>query len=163
MMVVEESGMLFEVDENKTFLIEKSGFFSQLSGMSSCEFIMLDGNSKLSMVEAKTSFSNPNNKVDFQANITEIEAKFHDSLEILNAILIRHKNGIMPQSIEAVNMKTTDYLFYLVIKNHSKSWLPPVSDALKRQMKALFKVWNIKDTSLKVMNEQMAKQRGLIK
>jgi len=27
----------------------------------------------------------------------------------------------------------------------------------------LFKIWNIKDTSLKVMNEQMAKQRGLIK
>lgn len=162
MMIVEESGMQFEVDESKTFLMEKSVFFGQLSGMSSCEFVTLDNNSKLAMVEAKTSFSNPNNTVDFQTNVSEIVAKFHDSMEILNAILIRHKKGIVPETVENVNPKNADYLFYLVIKNHDKSWLPPVSDALKSGMKVMFKIWNIKDTSLKVLNEPMARQKGLI-
>lgn len=167
MMEIIESGMAFRVDEKKTFLMEKSVFLDSINGKSKCEYITLSNEAELSIVEAKTSFSNSKNKNDFDANIQEIEKKFDDSILILNTVLLRHSEKIheigIPESFKKIDLRKVEYKLYLVIKNHQASWLASVSDDLKSKMKSIFKLWGIADSSLKVLNEDLARKVGLIK
>ena len=45
---------------------------------------------------------------------------------------------------------------------HKIEWLPPLMDALKKDLKSDLRLWNISDVSVKVINEQIAKSKGLI-
>ena len=167
MRVIKESGMSFPVDELKSFHIEKSSFVNSLDGMAKCEFISLTKSPEIVFVEAKTSFSKPKNVNDYAENIQEIVRKFNDSVQIVNAILLRHKDKLdnigVPKVYEHIDRSTIGYRFYLVIKEHKDDWLIPISDDLKSKMKTIFRLWNIPDTSLKVLNEDMARRKGLIK
>ena len=161
MREIQESGMRFVVDENRTFFMEESAFVGQLAGMSKCEFVTMYANGELSSVEAKTSFSNPDNASGFEQNISDIVRKFMDSLQIVNAVALRHED-ILPKPMRAEKLDAVNYKFYLVIKNHQSDWLQPVSDILKSRLKTFFRLWNIPDTSIKVLNEPLARRKGLI-
>ena len=164
MKEITESGMTFLVDEKKCFHIEKSIFVNSFDGMAKCEFVELREDSSLKLVEAKTSFSNPGNPNDFFKNIQDIVRKFYDSILIVNAVLLRHDSNMdIPIEYKHIDLKKAEYFFYLVIKNHQQAWLPPVSDALKQKMKPIFRLWNIPDVSVKVFNEDSARNKGLIR
>ena len=45
---------------------------------------------------------------------------------------------------------------------HKIEWLPPLMDALKKDLKSVLRLCNISDVYVKVINEQIAKSKGLI-
>lgn len=167
MKEIEESGMKFSVNVANSFLIEKSDFVQGLGGMSKCEFISIN-DKEVRFVEAKTTFSNPNNnKGNFDENIREVVSKFDGSIQILHGILVRHPNerkiyGI-PDSMASMDQSDIRYVLYLVIKNHKDEWVLNVSNELKSKLKTICKLWRIQDSDIKVFNENFARQKGLIK
>ena len=46
---------------------------------------------------------------------------------------------------------------------HNVAWLSPIMEGLRREMKKMLKIWGIRDSSVKVINEQIALRLGLIK
>lgn len=160
---VQESGMTFPVEDTKTFFIEQSPFVSSLSGLQKCEFATITNGAKIQLVEAKTSFSKPDNSVDFEKNVGEIVGKYKDSLSVINAMLLRHPAESSIAPLKGINQRTTEYEFALVIKTLPVQGLPPVMDALKSKMKPYLKLWNVEDKAVRVFNESTARKFGLIK
>ena len=62
MKEINESGMVFPVNEESTFLIEQSDLFQRMNHIRTVEFITLTPKDDLLFVEAKTSFPNAENK-----------------------------------------------------------------------------------------------------
>lgn len=58
--------------------------------------------------------------------------------------------------------KTMDFHFFLVIKGSQKEWLMPLQNALISRMSTLLQIWNIKSSSVKVINDVMAHDMGII-
>lgn len=162
-VVVQESGMDFPLDDTKTFFIEKSTFVNKLKGFQLCEYVTLDNNSKVIMVEAKTSFAKPTNKQDFEEDIQEIVDKYSDSLQIFNALLLRHPLESSVAQMTGVNLRNANYLLVFVVKSLPLNGLPPIIDALKSRMKSVLKLWNISDSFVKVFNEDKARAFGIIR
>ena len=162
-VVVRESGMEFPVDDTKTFFIEESSFVDKLSGFQRCEYLTLVNNSRVNMVEAKTSFAKPNNKQDFEEDIQEIVDKYRDSLQIFNALLLRHPSESLAAPLTGINLRNVEYVLVFVIKSLPKEGLPPIMNALKSRMKSVLKLWNIPDSSVKVFNEDKARLCNVIR
>lgn len=102
------------------------------------------------------------NKEDFDKFICDIMSKFRDTLTFYNAVLLRHDEEPVGTELKKINPKEADYQMLLIIHGHKEEWLPPVMDALKSEVRHLLKLWNIKDTSVKVINETIAKDWGVI-
>jgi hypothetical protein len=162
-VVVQESGMDFPLDDTKTFFIEKSTFVNKLNGFQLCEYVTIDNNSRVNMVEAKTSFAKPTNTQDFEEDIQEIVDKYSDSLQIFNALLLRHPLESSVAQMTGVNLRNADYLLVFVVKSLPLDGLPPIMNALKSRMKSVLKLWNIPDTFVKVFNEDKARAFGIIR
>lgn len=139
---VEESGMIFTLDMNSAYLIEKSEKISKLSNVKIVEFVRLS-NECIELVEAKTSAPNPDNPESdkniqkFMANIRE---KFQNSISLLNAAAIKRRKEIfdeLPELMQKYNWAKAEYKLYLIIKNHKREWLPQMSDLIKKRDKAI--------------------------
>ncbi|MEE1260831.1 MAG: hypothetical protein U0K66_11695 [Paludibacteraceae bacterium] len=173
---IEESGMIFPVEEDNTFLIEKSDPVSKKRGLKSVEYVELrkwKSGSSLRFVEAKTTtpnFSNNenNNKEKLDEYIHDIREKFQNSISILFSSLSK-RNGLkdvfdnLPANIQSVNYKNIDCVLWLVVKNSETEWLIPVLEILKSELKPMLKCWNIRDSNVKVVNEDTARENNLIK
>ncbi|MDX9694357.1 MAG: hypothetical protein RBT49_01055 [Bacteroidales bacterium] len=171
-MIVHESGMSFPiVDESLFFHIENSNLYKSIQqGVKVAEFIKLD-DQICYIFEAKTTFPNPNNKengnvLNFDTSIGEIKDKFINTLSIFIAnSLKRHGENFyneMPVPFQTMELDTLNFKFILIIKDHKSDWLTPVNDELKRKIKVFFKSWNIKEHHLKVLNEELAREKGFI-
>lgn len=158
MITFEESSMKFSFEEDKVYRIEKSKLLGDVH-LKATECVV-SMNDKLVFIEAKTSAPRPQTKEDFDTYISDITEKFADSIEFLNAVLLRHSEESLPERVVDKDLKQVKYSFVLIIKKHELSWLPPVSDALKSSMRHVLKLWNVNDASLKVMNERMALDAG---
>lgn len=173
-MRIEESGMIFNTEDSKTFYIEESKFYHSLEdGVKTAEFLVFYDaeNATCEIIEAKSSSPNPNNKEEnnkgkFNNYINEINEKFVNSFNLYVANrLERHgkdNHEEMPQVFRNTNLSTLGFKFVLVIKNHRKRWLVPISDAIKLIMKPFVKAWNIQDKNIKVLNDEMARSKGYI-
>ncbi len=171
-MIVRESGMSFPIiDESLFFHIERSNLYKSIQeGVKVAEFIKLD-DQFCYIFEAKTSSPNPNNKMNhndlrFDQFIEEIKDKFVNTFSIYFANrLKRHGEASyteMPSSFQNANLKTLNFKFILIIKDHKLDWLAPVNDELKKRINGFLKSWNIKEINLKVLNEELARANGFI-
>lgn len=160
-----ESNMTFSFPETNLYRIEKDKIANKAKGFSVCECVVLTGGKKISFIEAKSSAPNPDGekgKERFTEFLEEITQKFKDSLSIYHAVLSRHNGEGMPTKFKKIALKDADFKLYLIILGHKDEWLVRLNDSLKSQMKGVLHLWNIRDINVKVLNEKLAKERGLI-
>lgn len=136
---IEESGMVFTLDMNSAYLIEKSEKVSKLSNVKIVEFVQLSKKC-IELVEAKTSAPNPENGENIQKFMADIREKFQNSISLLNAAAIKRRKEIfdeLPELMQKYNWAKAEYQLYLIIKNHKIEWLPPMSELIKKRDKAI--------------------------
>lgn len=64
--------------------------------------------------------------------------------------------------VELIDYRTVTLLLILVIKTHSPEWLPDVQDALNQQIRSERRFDKLWHTEIVVLNEEMARRRGLV-
>ena len=133
--LVEESGMRFIVDSDKLFRVEKVRPAKSMFGVKVAEFAELYSDHLINIIEAKSSSPRPDNTLNFETYIGDIANKLEDTLLLINALLI---------------------------KGSQKEWLMPLQNALISRMSTLLQIWNIKSSSVKVINDVMAHDMGII-
>ena len=81
------------------------------------------------------------------------------SLELYASILLNRysKDGI---SDEMKNLESLEMRLILVIKNADKSWIVPLQDVFRKELKAEMHIWKIPDFI--ILNEEQARMKHLI-
>lgn len=161
MTAFKESRMTFDFADDCFYHIEKSQLHSQVEGFTTCECVVMLQD-KVVLIEAKSSTPNPKNENDFDDFIYDIVSKFRDTIAFYNAVLLRHDKEVIGSKLRAVDLKDADYQLLLIIYGHREEWLPPVLDELKSKLRHVLKIWKIKDTEVKVINEKTAKEWHII-
>lgn len=161
MATFQESRMTFDFPDECLYHIETSPLHIQVDDFSTCECVVMFHN-KVTLIEAKSSAPRPGNKNDFDKFINDIAQKFRDTMTFYNAVMLRHDGENVGNNLKAIDLRNADYQLFLIIHGHKEEWLPPVMDALKSKVRHLLKVWRIKDTSVKVINETIAKDWHVI-
>ena len=157
-----ESGTTFRFDDADVYLIEKSAAFNRINGAKPCECVAAV-NGKVVFVEAKLSSPSPVSKENFGEFTEEITRKFQDSLTFFNSVQQKRQGQeALPDGLKGATLKDTDYEFVLIVKGHPRNWLQPLLDQIKKCMKRSLKLWGINDASVKVMNEVIARDRGIV-
>lgn len=161
MATFKESKMTFNFPDSDFYHIEKSPLHGLVDCFKVCECIV-KFRDKVTLIEAKSSTPNPKNKEDFDEFIFDIMSKFRDTMAFYNAVVLRHDEEPVGTELKNIGLKTADYQMILIVHGHKEEWLPPVMDALKSEIRHLLIVWKIKDTSVKVINETIAKDWNII-
>ena len=162
-VTIVESGMEFTFPSDRLYHIERSPKFSSITGRKTCECIVMH-NDKIVFIEAKKSSPRKEDPVRFDEFIRDLSMKFVDSFDFYCSVLVdRHKDETMPKALRSEPLSETEFEFYLIINGHRPEWLPPVMDGLKQELRKKLRIWNIKDSSVKVINEKIAQAKGLIK
>lgn len=140
---IHESGMDFISDN--TFNIEKTSRYSDFGkGTRSVDFVRIKDNNLL-FVEAKTTFTNPNNPdIDninrFSKSIYEMCEKFIHSLNLFSSIHI----GIRKDNcFDSLNIPEEVSLFFvLVVRDHKTGWCKPIRREIENSLPTYFKkIW----------------------
>ncbi len=169
-IIINESGMDFPVEEDNTFIIEKSGSVLKRN-IKSVEYVerrVWGGKKILRFLEAKSSNPNVTNKDDYDKYISEIRDKFQNSISIMFSSLAKRKGmddvrNELPIGLKNLKVSDIDDCgLCLVVKESQPEWLVPVMDSLKKELKSIMKCWNIPDSNLKVINEDLARQQKII-
>jgi hypothetical protein len=159
-----ESGMTFEFNDELCFQIEKNKVYQaiQAEGIKVAECLLLRKN-QLWIIEAKKTSPQQTTQPHFDEYIEEIKTKFIHSLTLFNSIYIqRYNNDELPTQFKQLNLSQIEPVFVLIIKNHQQNWLQPLKDELHRQLKLTAKLWNLKGVWIRLMNEKLAQEAGLI-
>lgn len=173
MITIQESGMCFgPFAQESVFNIENSNVFLKLKGIKTVEFVLfLDQNKRsgekllpeIWLIEAKTSAPKPDNNVDFSAYITEIVQKFENSLCLFLAIALqRYSNAELSAKFKNINLKELQVKLLFVVKNHKDEWLMPLKDTLQQRLIPLVTSLNLGSNNVVVLNENLARIKGLI-
>lgn len=97
---------------------------------------------------------------DFDKYIDEISDKFQDSYQLfLASVLGRRKSENMGKEVRGFKADSSNIKFVLVIPTHKFDWLVALNDALKKQLRKTISIWNIE---IAVMNEELAREHGLL-
>ena len=80
-MEVIESYMRLNLNEETSYLVERSEILRRLPNVMACECVTLM-NDRLCLIEAKSSAPAPRNKEDFNGFIGDISQKFTDTLPV---------------------------------------------------------------------------------
>lgn len=163
-----ESGMTFgPYPEGDCFYIEKSETYQKIKeGVKIAEFLLLHSqdDSIVWIVEAKQSSPRPETQPNFDDFLLEIQEKLTNALTLTVATCLkRHSTwGELPNSFQTLDLQKVDFRLILVINGHPKAWLPPLKEALKKELKPTIKTWNLSATSVVVLNDTMAREQKLI-
>ena len=163
-----ESEMTFgPYPEGNCFYIEKSETYRKIKdGVKMAEFLLLRSQDKPTVwiVEAKRSSPRPESQLDFDNFIAEIREKLTNALTLCVATCLKRHSTCekLPNSFQTLDLKEADFRLILVINGAQKEWLPPLKDALEKALKPTIKTWNLSPTSVVVLNDTMARSRGLI-
>ncbi len=160
-----ESGMSFKFDDEFCFRIETSNVYQtvQTQGVKVAECLLLRKN-QLWVIEAKLTSPQQTTQPRFDEYIAEIKIKFIHSLTLFNSIYIqRYDNNELSSKFKQLDLSKIEPVFVLIIKNHQKDWLAPLKDELQKQLKLTAKLWNLKGAWIRLMNEQLAQEAGLIR
>ena len=165
-----ESGMRFGLySEEHCFHIEKSDLYQKIrENVKIAEFLLYrgikDNQPIVWIVEAKSSSPQPSNQLNFDNFIQEIQEKFFNTL--LLYISIKLKRHDIPHQFsnlfQDIDLKKTNFCFILVIKGHKEAWLPPLQDALTKELRPIVKIWNLPPTAVVVLNDILAQELELI-
>lgn len=166
MIEIEESGILFgPFAEDLVYENDKSKVLPRY--VKAVEFTLLNNaGNRLVFVEAKSSWSNPANKEDFEHNADAVVEKMVDSLSTLAAAHLGKQPDIkneLPGKIRSFKWQKCDIYLRLVIPTFKDSWLPPISDALRTKLKHFLASFGIPANHFQVVNERMARQQKLIR
>ncbi len=160
-----ESYMRFSFDDDILFRIEKDPILSDLEGYKACECVVLI-NEHVALIEAKSSSPHPDNKGDFDAWITEIKEKFADSLTLFDEIRKKRFGeeafSRIPSSLRDVQIDSKKYIIYLIVHGNAIDWMPGIQDALREAMRDVVNQWNLLDSNIKAINDEIALERKLI-
>ena len=163
-MFINESGMQFgDYPDNHVFYIEKSEEYNRIKddGVKIVEFILLN-DSKLLLVEAKTSAPNPQSKDTperFGEYISDIAEKMRNSLDLyLYQLSLK---GLSEELIEA-DYHGISIVCVLVIKNQRKEWIAPVQEALSKEILKHIRMSIIWKCQVIVINEEQAVRHKLV-
>lgn len=166
-----ESGMTFgPYADGRCFYIEKSNTYADIQqGVQMAEFLLLRiDNGKppvLWVVEAKSSTPRPETQPNFDEFIAEIREKLVNAFSLgWASCLKRHQQAAaeLPDPFKALDLSRAGVRFVLVINGHQEAWLPPIQEALKKALHSTVKTWCFAPTSVAVINEELARQHGLI-
>ncbi len=159
---IKESGMQFELDSSFLFHIEQDACVKGMKGVKRCEFITWTDNT-VTFVEARSSFPNAENSpMNFCNEIDEIAKKFIHSFEIFVSSLLGRLPITLPDSIGMIDLNRVKFELFFILKDFPKSVLPPISEALKRDLKVFLDVWKIRDCDIKVINSDIALAKNII-
>ncbi|WP_252178305.1 hypothetical protein [Endozoicomonas sp. 4G] len=138
-------------------------------GVTIAEFILsrptVKSPNRLWIVEAKSSSPRPLPKPKFDQFIGDICEKFINSMNLFLAGVLGRNPRMqdeIPTGMSHISASNADLIFVLVIKGHQTDWLPPLRDALKAKLEPLIKTWKLSPSCVAVMNETIARQKGLI-
>lgn len=149
-----ESDMQFgEYKEEQVFQIEKSEQYTKKLRQQSvrcCEFILLRSK-KLCFIEAKTSYPDPQNaktsaekKEQYLEDIQEITEKMRHSLNVYASILLnRYSQEGVSEAMR--NVEELEIRLILIIKNAKKTWIAPLQDVFRKELKAEMRIWKVTD------------------
>lgn len=132
-----ESEMKFVFDEDMVCCLEKEPFYKNTECVKVCDFVSLTtkkAGSILCFIEAKKSAPK-----QLREYVDVVHDKFCHSLFLyIGAIFNRHRHpsANMSDQMRARNNLELPAYCVLVVKKHKKEWLPPVQDALKREMRS---------------------------
>lgn len=168
-VTIPESEMQFgEYKENQVFHIEESEQYTdklRQHGVRCCEFVLLRAN-RLCFIEAKTNYPDPikgcsseEKKERYREDIKKIAEKMRHSLELYaNILLNRYPKDGVPD--EMTTVESLEIRLILVIKNANKSWIVPLQDVFRKELKAEMHIWKIPDFI--ILNEEQARKKHLI-
>jgi len=162
-----ESGMKFgPYPEGHCFYIEKSETYEHIrNSVKIAEFLLIypPNAPKVWIVEAKSSSPRPETE-RFDCYIEEIREKLTNALNLCVAICLkRHCQWReLPIHFQTLDLEKIDFRLILVINGHKDEWLPPLQDTLKKKLNSTVKTWNLSPISVAVLNEKLAKEKGLI-
>lgn len=177
MITIDESGMTFgPFADTHCFQIENSLVHNSAQpGVQIAEFLLThDGQGNLPpqvwVIEAKSSTPNPGSPLPgaaetFSDFIAEIRDKLLNALTLgVTACMGRHANAgqVLPQAFTGLPLDITVFRLVLVINGHRAEWLPPLQDALAQALRITSRTWDLGAGSVVVMNDTLARQRGLI-
>ncbi len=156
-----ESFMLFSFPDDDVFLIEKDPLMGPNSGRKSCECVVLMS-PYLAFIEAKSS-SPKSATPRFDEFVGDIRQKFADSLTLYHNI----KDGTcgeealhrLPMNLRLSEISSDQYVIYLIIHGHREDWLMELSDAVKDALREVIVRWKMKDSNVKVLNDEMAMEK----
>lgn len=152
---VTESQMQFILQENETFLIENSKFVSSLNDYSKVEFVICRDN-KLVFIEAKTTLE------DKSGQIQAVVKKFKNSLEVVLSLTLRHSYKELPEEFKKIKWSENEIFFYLIINKYPEDKIVLLNNAIKSELSAFRKCWNINEKNIKVLGKDKAKKLGII-
>lgn len=160
-----ESFMKFSFADDDVFRIEKDELVCGCSGLKACECVVLIS-PRIAFIEAKPSTPNPNSGERFNEFIDDIKQKSTDSLNLFEGIKTGHlgEEALMrlPLNLRNAEIHTNDYLIYLIVHGHRLDWLSGLQDALREALRDVIKEWNLRDSNVKALNEEIAKELHLI-
>lgn len=161
-----ESRITFGPYEKDTcFRIEKSNFLKETSKKFSfkiADFTLIQKNndgSTVWIVEAKESC--PRKTETF---MDEIREQLHNSMMFgIAACFAEHPlQKEIPLCFKELDIKLTKFMFALIIKGVPDSHLEGLQNVLASALQRERIIWGLKPTSIKVLNEEKAKEKGLI-
>lgn len=160
-----ESFMKFSFRDEDVFRIEEYELVKAAEGIKACECVVLISEN-IALIEAKSSSPKIDNEEKFQAFIGDIRQKFSDSLQLFSDIKSKVKGEEaflrLPVNLRNAQIPSEAYKIYLIIHGHHLDWLNGLTDALRKEMKDVVKGWNLRDSNVKVYNEQTALENNLI-
>jgi hypothetical protein len=166
-----ESGMTFgPYPDGLCFYIEKSNTYADIQqGVQMAEFLLLrvDNGKRpvLWVVEAKSSTPRPETQPNFDEFIAEIREKLVNAFSLgWASCLKRHQqaDAELPAPFKELDLSQAGVRFVLVVNGHKEEWLKDIQDALKIALHSTIKTWCFAPTSVAVINEELARQHGLI-
>lgn len=157
--------MKFSFDDEDCFRIEKDTLVQDSVSIKACECVVLISE-RVALIEAKASAPNVKNVERLSTFFADIKKKFADSLELFSDMKSR-KYGEeaylrLPVNLRSSKLGYDQYHIVLIIHGHRLEWLTGLMDALKDELRSVVKQWNLKDSNIKVYNEELAKEYHLI-
>lgn len=160
-----ESFMKFRFADEDVFRIEKDEAVTITEGKEACECVVwIQPN--VVWIEAKASSPKPQNGEKMDGFIEKICKKFTDSMSLFDDL--RNKRfgeeafGRLPQHLQGTLPDGEHYLICLIIHGHRLDWLSGLQDMFRDAMYQLVKEKGVKDSNIRVYNEETALSTNLI-
>ena len=121
---------------------------------------------RIALIEAKASVPNDKNVERLSSLFADISKKFADSLELFSDMKSKRygEEAFMrlPVKLRFSKLGYDQYHIVLIIHGHRLEWLTGLLDALKYELRSVVKQWNLKDSNVKVYNDEFAKEYNFI-
>lgn len=163
--ILEESGMRILYQDDACYRIEKSALVAKLQGVKIVEFVQADNKKCITVLEAKTTAPCQDNKEDYDNYVREICEKFQNSILLINAAKMGRRAKIfmeLPQPLQKMDYKSATYRLIFIIKNSLPDWVSNLRDDLRCRLRPFLKCWNISTDQFIVLNEQLAREMGVV-